>query len=406
MSKKWVLSLATLFAAVILGMVMFGLTLGQSLEKAAGKNLRSMDLDITLMTSVKVQEDNGYRYEEYIWDLQAEAGSSAAEAFYDAMDQITVHRRMRLPMERNYVYLTGENNLSVTMRSKEERIDLTLLTGSHSIAVSGERDKLFRISDDSAFYSLEAVVKQYGTKRAGGAAASEKYVDVNDILGTKAGAFETMAFFAQVKIGGYTASYEAVQTAASDVLRDAIGQALEGEEGWYRVSGHSELQYLIREYEGNYSLWEFDCFERETYPYADVLETIYNITDAEVIAEIRVSPPLMDNTPAGQAVQEEIGNYSVSDEKEIRAFYEALTAMTCLSTYNWDLIDLGEYSEEGMLNQVRTGRYLTLVTVDGRQINTLKYTSHSGMFYEFGGIAYSKLAAEQKEEIDRILKME
>ncbi len=58
---------------------------------------------------------------------------------------------------------------------------------------------------------------------------------------------------------------------------------------------------------------------------------------------------------------------------------------------HWDMIGLADDSPSGMKNQVIAGRYLILVTSHGITIDTLKCTGISGMFYEYGGIAFSAL---------------
>lgn len=73
---------------------------------------------------------------------------------------------------------------------------------------------------------------------------------------------------------------------------------------------------------------------------------------------------------------------------------------------HWDMIGLADDSPSGMKNQVIAGRYLTLVTSHGITIDTLKFTGISGMFYEYGGIAFSALTAEEKSAVEEILKIE
>jgi hypothetical protein len=114
----------------------------------------------------------------------------------------------------------------------------------------------------------------------------------------------------------------------------------------------------------------------------------------------------MDNTPAGQQLQAEIGTFAITDEKAIGEIYDIVSGLTCYGENNWELIDMGDSSEEGMLNRVRQGRYLTFITPDGLKIDELKYTAASGTFYEYGGIAYNPLTAKEKEKVDEILGIE
>lgn len=177
-------------------------------------------------------------------------------------------------------------------------------------------------------------------------------------------------------------------------------------ESWYRVSGHKDMQYLIFSNNNEYSLWKFDSFQQERYPYSDVLQIIYNIHSFEDITKIIVSPADMDNSEEGQEIQEEIGTSIVTDEKAIETIYNVLSGLTCYGGDNWEMIGLGDDTLSSMLKQVRAGRYLTIVTSQGMEIDTLKYTGISGMFYEYGGIAYNTLTAEEKTAVEKILKIE
>lgn len=98
----------------------------------------------------------------------------------------------------------------------------------------------------------------------------------------------------------------------------------------------------------------------------------------------------------------------VSDRlaKAIGEIYDIVSGLTCYGENNWELIDMGDSSEESMLNRVRQGRYLTFITPDGLKIDELKYTAASGTFYEYGGIAYNPLTAKEKEKVDEILGIE
>lgn len=216
------------------------------------------------------------------------------------------------------------------------------------------------------------------------------------------------------------------------LLPQSIGTPLPGAENVYQIAGHNEFQYLISvDSDQNYELWEFHAFcidtdedvsttidtilenEQEntaknmTYPYKKVLTEIYDIHSAEDIVSITVDPATINNTDAGKALQEKIGTLTITDSSEIAVIYDALMSMTCYGDNHWDLIDLGDNDApvDGLspLTATQYARYLTLQTAGGNTISSLKYTSYSDCFYEYGGVAYSRLSKETAASIDRIL---
>lgn len=235
---------------------------------------------------------------------------------------------------------------------------------------------------------------------------SERYVDVSVLLASNEGVEEQALVIGRVEIGEYSALYYKVASVNSEILKESTGSEVERTNNWFKLSGHEDMQYLISSDNNEYSLWKFESFQEENYPYSDVLQTIYNIHSAEDIAKIIVAPANMDNTDEGQAIQDEIGTSIVADDKAIEIIYDVLYGLTCYGGNNWDIIGLGDDTPSSMLNQVRAGRYLTMVTSQGMEIDTLKYTGISGMFYEYGGIAYNVLTREEKAAVEEILNIE
>ncbi|MDE6641365.1 MAG: hypothetical protein K2K63_12660 [Acetatifactor sp.] len=238
----------------------------------------------------------------------------------------------------------------------------------------------------------------------------ELFVPINSLLADGSGGIINEALFiAKVPINGqYTGVYEKIQSVESTVLSENKGRGISGTEEWYYVSGHTDMQYLIRSDNEEYSLWKFSCFDSGEYPYSDVLELVYLIDSADIISEIRVNPPKMDNTNEGMTIQKKIGTHSITNREQINVIYEVLSSMTCYGSGHWDMIDNGSTdvpadAELPSHQAVWLGRYLSVVTDYGNEIDGLKYTAVSDMFYEFSGIAYNRLTEEQAAKIWEII---
>ena len=183
-----------------------------------------------------------------------------------------------------------------------------------------------------------------------------------------------------------------------------MGKSIDSTGEWHYVSGHSDLQYLIRNDEQGSSLWKFQCFDSSEYPYNDVLKLVYQIDSADAIIEIEVAPARMDNTDGGKKIQEEIGTRKITDRAAIETMYEVLAGMTCYGNDRWEMIDYGDVEAASDMDAqsheaVWLGRYLSITTDYGNVIDGLKYTAVSDMFYEFSGIAYNRLTEEQAASI-------
>lgn len=254
--------------------------------------------------------------------------------------------------------------------------------------------------------------EEYQPPESGEVENPEEFVEVSSLLaaGSHASVTEMQMEYAKVPIAQYMGFYEKMESADREALAAAMGGGLDGMGEWSRISGHTDLQYLIRKNGQEYSLWKFRYFESDEYPYSDVLELVYQIFSAEDIREIEISPARMDNTEEGIRIQEMVGTHVVTDRKALESIYQVLSSMTCYGSDRWDLIDYGnmEAAEDGAMEShdaVRLGRYLTVTTDYGNEIDGLKYTAVSDMFYEFSGIAYNPLTGEQAESVWAIIGM-
>lgn len=234
----------------------------------------------------------------------------------------------------------------------------------------------------------------------------ERFIAIDTLLASADGSQSQQAMKGcKVQIDKYTAVYEAVASVSSEQLEKSMGKEVEANEETYYVSGHNDLQYIIRKTAGTYLLWKFMYFESDEYPFKDVLSLIYDVHSEQDIKEVYVKPSDVDNTDEGKALQLEIGNVSITDSDSITSLYKVLNSLTCYGPENWDRINYGQ-DDGGMLNAVRNARYLTFSMANGCKLDSLKYTAVSGTFYEYGGVAYNELRKEQKDVIEEILNID
>lgn len=238
----------------------------------------------------------------------------------------------------------------------------------------------------------------------------EQFVEISALLASNSGNFmaQQAEKYVAVPIEQYSGIYTEIPSAGSSVLAESMGKCIDNTGEWYYVSGHSDLQYLIRNDGQESSLWKFQCFDSSEYPYNDVLKLVYRIDSADAITEIEVAPARMDNTDAGKKIQEEVGTQKITDRTAIETMYEVLSGMTCYGSGQWERIYYGDVEAAGdgqsqSHEAVRLGRYLSITTNYRNVIDGLKYTAVSDMFYEFSGIAYSPLTEEQAASICKII---
>lgn len=261
-----------------------------------------------------------------------------------------------------------------------------------------------------------------GGEMAQVSSGDERFVDVHELIASAGGGGSTetedmVMRTMQISVDGYTAIYEGVDVSDRDMFSEMLyaskGAALSEESDFYYVSGHTDKQYLIQMQDTELSLWKFLCFDAESYSYRDVLEGIYGVYSADGIAEVIVSAGNMDNTAEGLRIQQEIGTLAVTDREDIAIVYQILSGMTCYGMDNWDKIQTGSRDADasGAMKEldehqeVRMTRYLTIVT-PYNEIDSLKYTAASGMFYEFNGIAYEALLVDDAKALNRIFRID
>ncbi len=283
---------------------------------------------------------------------------------------------------------------------------LLCLAGVSAVFLSYMRRGGGKDAPDDNGAVIQGAVPSPAAGRQEEAGGKEQFTPIDSLL-AEADTVNQAQILQKIPVGKYTGVYENVQSVTSAVLAENRGKKISGAEGWYYVSGHTDRQYLIQsDDQGEASLWKFVCFDSAKYPYRDVLSLIYQIQSAEEVQKIVVNPATMDNTDGGKAIQEQIGTRVVTDRKAIHTVYQIISSMTCYGSDQWDRIDYGDneaVTDNGSLHRgVRLGRYLSIVTEYGNEIDGLKYTAVSDMFYEFSGIAYNRLSEKQARKVQKI----
>ncbi len=269
---------------------------------------------------------------------------------------------------------------------------------------------VLRHESESGFPQNEYWVQEQPIQEGPEPEMPEQFAPISSLLASNSGNFmaQQTEKYAAVPIEQYSGFYTEVPSAGSSVLAESMGKCIDNTGEWHYVSGHSDLQYLIRNDGQESSLWKFQCFDSSEYPYNDVLKLVYRIDSADAITEIEAAPARMDNTDAGKKIQEEVGTRKITDRAAIETIYEVLSGMTCYGSGQWERIDYGNVEAAGdgqtpSHEAVRLGRYLLITTDYGNVIDGLKYTAVSDVFYEFSGIAYSPLTEEQAASICEII---
>ena len=78
------------------------------------------------------------------------------------MGDITCRKRgFMLPFEKVYVYVTGQDNLSVSFISEGKKVELVLLSGDSTMYDIGSKKRSFDVAEYT-FEKLARVVEQHG----------------------------------------------------------------------------------------------------------------------------------------------------------------------------------------------------------------------------------------------------
>ena len=134
------------------------------LTKQLGMEQFESILAANVMRSNPVKQENGSTiFETIIREMDENPEDPAAQELYDAMSKVRAVKRWRLPFEKAMVYTTGYDSLSITFLVDGKRVDLSMLSDSHTIYDLGIRSRQFHVSPDS-FEELAAVIEKYGVR--------------------------------------------------------------------------------------------------------------------------------------------------------------------------------------------------------------------------------------------------
>ncbi len=75
---------------------------------------------------------------------------------------------------------------------------------------------------------------------------NESYVDASDLLISSGNTTEMLLYITNINIENYQAVYTKENAVFSEVLEKSIGRNVEGLEDTFYISGHNDLQYIIK----------------------------------------------------------------------------------------------------------------------------------------------------------------
>lgn len=153
-----------LFAILAVMLVLVIWFYPRPLTKQLGLEHFESKISASIIRSNPVMKENGSTvFENIIIELEANSDDPATQELYDVMNKIQTVKRLRLPFEKALVYTTGYDSLSITFLVDGKRVDLSMLSDSHTIYDLGIRSRQFHVNPDS-FEELAAVVEKYGVR--------------------------------------------------------------------------------------------------------------------------------------------------------------------------------------------------------------------------------------------------
>lgn len=230
----------------------------------------------------------------------------------------------------------------------------------------------------------------------------EAKVDESSNIESMVNGAQEVAYGKKITIAGYDVFYERLDGIKPAVLAANRGNRL-GNTNCYYFSGHEEAQYLMEWSGGSYYLWKFSGCGNENYSYSDILSIIYGIDSYEDIAKIVVRPTDDYHTGEWIRFKAQIGEKEITEESEIKAFYEILSAQICNGPNSKPVNESQGDTIEDMREAITKVRFFTIETTQGDEIDDLRYTARSDSFYHDNGVIFEPLAQEQAQAMEELL---
>ena len=202
-----------------------------------------------------------------------------------------------------------------------------------------------------------------------------------------------------VQFSDYAFAYTQCHLKEDDITQFLTGRCLDCSSAnafavWYSLRGHNDIQYIVRELNGHYALYELQymvCDDTNTHSFYMPMYLMYDILESADIAKVIVSPA---NNSTG--IQKVITGYY-----DIDYIYYAMSNMVCYGAGQHDLVSGSPLYEWDEIWE--SSVLLTIITTKGEVIDTFYYTSLGGYFYEFNNIiAYSKLSENVQQKLNEI----